>query len=169
MKNVKENKKMLISKELNQAINLQIGREMEASNQYVSIAAYFDGRFLKKLSALFFKQAAEETEHALKFVHYILDAGGQVGIPALAAPKASFASAEEAVELSVKWESEVTRYIYDLVEITEKEKDYIGREFLNWYVTEQLEEVSSMTTLLGVVKQTGEKNLIMVEGYLSHS
>jgi bacterioferritin B len=159
---------MLISKEFNKAINLQIGREMEAANQYLSIAAYFDGRFLKKLAGLFFKQAAEESEHALKFVHYVLDAGGQLEIPALAAPKAVFTSAEEAVELSVKWETEVTRFIYDLVEMTEKEKDYIGREFLSWFVTEQLEEVSSMTTLLGVIKQTGDKNLIMVEGYLSH-
>lgn len=159
---------MLISKELNKALNVQIGREMEASNQYVSIAAYFEGRFLKKLAGLFFKQAAEETEHAMKFVHYILDAGGQVEIPALAAPKSTYASAEEAVSMAVKWETDVTRYIYDLVAITEKEKDYIGREFLNWYVTEQLEEVSSMTTLLGVVQQTGDKNLIMVEGYLSH-
>lgn len=159
---------MLISKELNQAINLQIGREMEASNQYLSIAAYFDGRFLKKLADLFFKQAAEETEHALKFVHYVLEAGGQLEIPALTAPKSAFASAEEAVSLSVKWENDVTRFIYDLVEITEKEKDYIGREFLSWFVTEQLEEVSSMTNLLGVIKQTGDKNLIMVEGYLSH-
>ena len=159
---------MLISKELNKAINLQIGREMEAYNQYVSIAGYFEGRFLKKLAGLFFKQAAEETEHAMKFVHYILDAGGQVEIPALAAPKNTYASAEEAVGMALKWETDVTKYIYDLVAITEKEKDYIGREFLNWYVTEQLEEVSSMTTLLGVVQQTGEKNLIMVEGYLSH-
>lgn len=159
---------MLISKELNKALNVQIGREMEASNQYVSIAAYFEGRFLKKLAGLFFKQAAEETEHAMKFVHYILDAGGQVEIPALAAPKSTYASAEEAVSMAVKWETDVTRYIYDLVAITEKEKDYIGREFLNWYVTEQLEEVSSMTTLLGVIQQTGDKNLIMVEGYLSH-
>jgi len=159
---------MLISKELNKAINVQIGREMEASNQYVSIAAYFEGRFLKKLAGLFFKQAAEETEHALKFVHYILDAGGQVEIPALAAPKNTYASAEEAVGMAVKWETDVTKFIYDLVAITEKEKDYIGREFLNWFVTEQLEEVSSMTTLHGVVQQTGEKNLIMVEGYLSH-
>lgn len=159
---------MLISKELNKAINLQIGREMEASNQYLSIAAYFEGRYLKKLAELFFKQATEENEHALKFVHYILDAGGQLEIPALAAPKAVYASAEEAVGMAVKWETDVTRFIYDLVEITEKEKDYIGREFLNWFVSEQLEEVSSMTTLLGVIQQTGEKNLIMVEGYLSH-
>ncbi|KAF0111730.1 MAG: ftnA [Chloroflexi bacterium] len=159
---------MLISREFNQAINVQIGREMEASLQYLSIAAYFEGRYLKKLAGLFFKQAEEENEHAMKFVKYILEAGGNLEIPALAAPKATFESAEDAVGLSLKWENDVTKYIYELVEITLKEKDYIGREFLSWFVSEQLEEVSSMDNLLGVLKQAGEKNLIMVEGYLSH-
>ena len=56
---------MLITQKMNDAINAQIGREMEASNQYLQIAAYFEGRYLKKLADLFYKQAAEEQEHAL--------------------------------------------------------------------------------------------------------
>lgn len=159
---------MLISKSLNQAINAQIGRELEASHQYLSIAAYFDGRHLKKFAELFFKQAAEEREHAEKFLKYILDAGGEVVIPAIAAPKATFATAEEAVALSLNWEKEVTNYIYGLVEIAVSEKDYIARQFLDWFVAEQLEEVSSMEQLLGVVQMSGEKNLIMLEAYVSH-
>ena len=159
---------MLISKELNQEINAQTGRELEASNQYLSIAAYFEGRHLKKLAELFYKQSEEEREHALKFIKFILDAGGKVELPAVAAPKHAFASAEEAVSLSLKWELDVTKYIYDLVEMAESEKDHISRQFLDWYVAEQLEEVSSMETLLGVIQQVSDKNLIMVEGYLSH-
>jgi bacterioferritin B len=159
---------MLISKQLNEAINKQIGREMEASIQYLQIAAYFEGRYLKKLAELFYKQAAEEQEHALKFLHYVTETGGKLEIPALAAPKAVFSSAEEAVSMSLKWENDVTAYIYELVEIANSTKDYIAREFLSWFVTEQLEEVSSMDTLLGVIRNTGDKNLIMVEAYLSH-
>lgn len=159
---------MLISKQLNDAINKQIGREMEASNQYLQIAAYFEGRYLKKLAELFYKQAAEEQEHALKFLHYVTETGGKLEIPALAAPKAVFSSAEEAVSMSLKWENDVTAFIYELVEIANSTKDYIAREFLSWFVTEQLEEVSSMDTLLGVIRNTGDKNLIMVEAYLSH-
>ncbi len=159
---------MLITKKLNDAINTQIGREMEASNQYLQIAAYFDSRYLKKLADLFYKQAAEEQEHALKFLHYISETGGSLAIPALAAPKTDFSSAEEAVALSLKWENDVTGFIYELVEIANSTKDYIAREFLAWFVTEQLEEVSSMDTLLGVVRNAGEKNLMMVEAYLSH-
>lgn len=160
---------MLISKELNQAINTQIGRELEASHQYLSIAAYFDRRFLKKFGELFRKQAAEEREHADKFIKYILDAGGDVKIPAVAAPKSEFSTAEEAVALSVKWEKDVTAFIYELVEIAISQKDYIARQFLDWYVAEQLEEVSSMEQLLGVVQMSGEKNLLMLEAYVSHS
>lgn len=159
---------MLISKQLNDAINKQIGREMEASIQYLQIAAYFEGRYLKKLAELFYKQAAEEQEHALKFLHYVTETGGKLEIPALAAPKAVFSSAEEAVSMSLKWENDVTAFIYELVEIANSTKDYIAREFLSWFVTEQLEEVSSMDTLLGVIRNTGDKNLIMVEAYLSH-
>ncbi len=159
---------MLITKKLNDAINVQIGREMEASNQYLQIAAYFESRYLKKLADLFYKQAAEEQEHALKFLHYVTETGGNLAIPALAAPKTDFSSAEEAVALSLKWENDVTKYIYELVEIADSTKDYIAREFLAWFVTEQLEEVSSMDSLLGVVRNAGEKNLMMVEAYLSH-
>ena len=159
---------MLITKKLNDAINIQIGREMEASNQYLQIAAYFEGRYLKKLAELFYKQAAEEQEHALKFLHYVTETGGKLAIPALGAPKTDFATGEEAVALSLKWENDVTAYVYELVEIANDTKDYIAREFLAWFVSEQLEEVSSMDNLLGVIKNAGEKNLIMVEAYLSH-
>ena len=96
---------MLITKKLNDAINVQIGREMEASNQYLQIAAYFEERYLKKLAELFYKQAAEEQEHALKFLHYVTETNGTLKIPALAAPKSDFASGEEAVGLSLKWET----------------------------------------------------------------
>ena len=69
---------MLISKELEEAINAQIGREFGASLQYTSIAAYFDADDLPNLAAFFYRQASEEHMHAMKFLHYVVDAGGQV-------------------------------------------------------------------------------------------
>ncbi len=159
---------MLISKELNKAINDQIGHELAASHQYVNIAAYFDSLALKLLAKKFYKQAEEEREHAMKFVHYVSEAGGKVEVPAIAAPKAGFASVEEAIKLSLDWELEVTRLINGLMDIAVAQKDYIGQDFLRWFVTEQLEEVSSMETLLTVVKAAGEKNLFMLEAYLAH-
>ncbi len=160
---------IMISKELCDEINAQIGREFAASLQYVSIATYFDGNALKKVAGLFYKQAAEENEHAMKLVKYIVDTGSEVVIPPLAAPKAKFASAEEAFALAVKWEEEVTAQINHLMDIAVAKKDYLGQQFLAWFVTEQLEEVSSMQNMLSIVQRAGEKNLLMLEAYLTHA
>lgn len=159
---------MLISEDLNNAINAQIGREFGASLQYVQIAAHFANEALPKLAEFFFRQAEEEREHAMKFVKYVLDAGGEVHIPPIEAPKSRFASAEEAFQLSLDWEMDVTRQINSLMDIAIQEKDYIARAFLDWFVTEQLEEVSTMDTLLRLVRRAGERNLIMMEAYFSH-
>ncbi len=159
---------MLISKELNEAINEQIGHEFEASHQYLQIAAFFDSRSLKKARELFTKQSDEEREHGMKFVKYIMETGGELKVPAIPAGKASFATAEEAVQYALDWEWEVTRRINALMDLAIKQNDHLGREFLGWFVTEQLEEISNMDNLLRVLKQAGEKNLIMLEAYLSH-
>jgi len=135
---------MLIGKELTQAINEQIGHELAASHQYVAIAAYFDGLALKRLAKMFYRQGEEEREHAIKFAHYVVETGGTLEIPAIPAPKASFKSVEEAVQLSMDWELEVTRRINGLMDIAVAQKDYLGKDFLRWFVTEQLEEVSTM-------------------------
>ena len=159
---------MLIGKELTQAINEQIGHELAASHQYVAIAAYFDGLALKRLAKMFYRQGEEEREHAIKFAHYVVEAGGNLEIPTIPAPKAIFKSVEEAVQLSLDWELEVTRRINGLMDIAVSQKDYLGQDFLRWFVTEQLEEVSTMQNLLQVVKTAGERNLIMLEAYISH-
>jgi ferritin len=159
---------MLISKELESAINAQIGHELEASHQYIQIAAYFDALPLRKTAAMFLKQSEEEREHAMKFVKYVMETGGQVAIPAIPAGKVTFASAAEAVQYALDWEWEVTRKINALMDIAKKEKDYLAEEFLGWFVTEQLEEVSHMDGLLRVVKQVGDKNIFMLEAYMSH-
>ncbi len=159
---------MLISKELAGAINEQIGHEIEASHQYANIAAYFESLALKKLAKMFFKQSDEEREHAMKFLHYVSETGGNVEIPAVIAPKTVFKSVEEAIQLSLDWEMEVTRRINNLMTQAVTEKDYLAQDFLRWFVTEQLEEVTTMDNLLKIVKQAGERNLIMLEAYLSH-
>lgn len=136
--------------------------------QYVSIAGHFEQRRLSLLAKLFFDQAEEERQHAMKFIKYLLDAKGELKIPAIAAPAASFATAEAAVEAAMKWELEVTRQINGLMELAAKHNDYLAQGFLQWFVDEQLEEVVKMDRLLNVIRQSGEKNLLMVEAYLVH-
>ena len=159
---------MLISSELAKAFNAQIGHEFGASLQYVSIAAHFNQRHLTLLGKLFFAQADEERLHALKFVKYVLDAKGDLQIPAIPAPTATFASSEDAVAAALNWEKDVTRQITNLMDLAVKEGDYLAQSFLQWFIDEQLEEVVKMDRLLSVIRQSGEKNLLMVEAYLVH-
>jgi ferritin len=159
---------MLISQTLAQAFNEQIGHEFGASMQYLCIAAHFDTQKLQLLAKLFFDQAEEEREHALKLVHYLLDTGAELRIPAIPAPKPAFASAEEAVTAALHWEQEVTGQINHLMNLAVTENDYLAQGFLQWFVDEQLEEVMKMDRLLNVVRRAGEKNLLMVEAYLVH-
>lgn len=159
---------MLISRELAKAFNAQIGHEFGASMQYVSIAAHFSQRQLKLLAKLFFEQAEEERQHAMKFVKYLLDTKAELRLPPIPAPTPTFASAEEAVQAALNWEEEVTKQITGLMDIAVKENDYLGASFLQWFIDEQLEEVVKMDRLLSIVRQSGERNLLMVEAYLVH-
>ena len=158
---------MLIGKKVADAINQQIGHEFGASLQYVSIASYFANESLPELSKFFHTQANEERDHALKFAKYLVDAGTTVAIPAIPAPTTGFKSAEEAFKLSVEWEMTVTKQITTIVDLARTEKDHLTENFLQWFLTEQLEEVSSMEGLLAMVRRAGESGLFYVEEYLA--
>mgnify|MGYP005810555989 CR=1 FL=1 len=159
---------MLISKKLNAAFNDEIGLELFASNQYLNMAAYLESLPLKKLAGLFMKQSEEERGHALKFVKYLNDVGGAVKIPVIDAPTATFKSVEELIAKSLKWEGDVTDRINEMMTMAVAEKDYAAQEFLQWFVKEQVEEMSTFENLLKIVRLTGDRALIMVEAYLSH-
>jgi bacterioferritin B len=159
---------VLISRELANAFNEQIGHEFGASMQYISIAAHFQQRKLQLLAKLFFEQADEEKAHAMKFVKYLLDTKADLKIPSIPAPSPTFASAEAAVQAALKWEQEVTRQITALMDLAVKQNDYLAQSFLQWFIDEQLEEVVKMDQLLTIIQQSGERNLLMVEAYLVH-
>jgi ferritin len=159
---------VLISPELAKAFNVQIGHEFGASLQYLAIAAHFTERSLTLLAKLFDAQAEEEKLHAMKFVKYVQDTKGGLHIPAIPAPKAKFATAQEAVQAALNWEKDVTKQITALMTQAIEEDDYLAQSFLQWFIDEQLEEVVKMERMLGVVKQSGERNLLMVEAYLVH-
>ena len=158
---------MLISQPMNDAINRQIGNEFGASLQYVALAAHFDRESLPELAAYFYRQGEEERAHAMRFVKFVVDAGGRVEIPALPEPQSRFDTVEAAVRTALDGEITVTRQINDLVDLASQESDHITHSTLQWFVTEQLEEVSSAETLLRIVQRAGEGGLLHVEEYLA--
>lgn len=157
----------LISKKVAAAINAQIGLEFLASLQYEAIAAWFKLEGLPRLKAHFSKQATEEREHAHRFIGYLLDAGMGLELPAIPAPKCKFKSAEEAAQLALDHELKVTDSIKKLLNLAEKENDHFTQNSLQWFINEQLEEVSSADELLQIISRAGDAGLLFVEHYLA--
>lgn len=160
---------MSVPKPVVDALNAQMGRELEAHLQYLSISSWFDAEGLPELSRFFAAQAAEEHTHAMKFLIYVQDVGGPVVIPALAAPKPDFESAEEAVMASLDSELAVTDSIHRIVDLAIEGRDHATQAFLQWFVTEQVEEVATMSELLQVTRRAGDGNLLLLDDYVARS
>jgi len=158
---------MMISTTMDAMLNDQIGAEFAAAHAYLAMACVFDNMSLKALSGRFFKQYNEELEHAMRIVRYVLEVGGTVTLDAIAKPKKDYKNAEAIVSTAVQNEMDITAKINDLVTLAEKERDYATRSFLQWFVDEQVEEVSTMTELLNVVKLAGN-NVLQVEAAVRH-
>jgi ferritin len=151
------------------ALNQQVIEEFTASAQYIAIALYYDRETLPQLAAFFHRQAMEEHEHATKLLGYINEAGGQPLIAPTKTTKNHFETAEEGVQLALTQELKVTEQINHLVDVAIQQNDHLTRQFLQWFVTEQLEEVSTMSALLRVIQRAGEDNLLQVEAYLART
>ena len=158
---------MLIGQKIEAAFNAQVGNELGNSHQYLAIAAYFEKEALFGLAKIFSKQADEEREHAMKFVKFLLDAGATPRFPAVVEPRNDFASAVDAAQLAYDSEVKTTEQIYALVDLALSERNHIAHNFLQWFVSEQLEEVSSADTRLSVIRRAGP-SVLMVEAYLAH-
>ena len=147
-------------------LNEQIAYEFAASQQYVAIAVHYDAETLPRLAAVFYQQAIEERNHAMMLVQYLLDVGEDVVVPGVAAPKTSFADIAEPVALALEQEKRVSKQISALAGAAREEGDYSSEQFMQWFIKEQVEEVSSMSDLLAVVTRSRE-NPMIVEEYLA--
>jgi ferritin len=151
------------------AVNEQIGYEFGASQQYVAIAVYYDSETLPQLAAHFYRQSVEERNHAMMLVQFLLDADRPVRIPGVEAPRTEFKDAVEPVALALEQERRVTSQIAALSALAREENELVGEEFLNWFLKEQREEVSSMSDLLRLVERASVSNLLLAEDSLART
>ena len=149
------------------SLNEQIAHEFAASQQYVAIAVYYDGETLPQLASHFYRQAVEERNHAMMIVQYLLDADLPVRIPAVEAPQIEFSDAVAPVQLALDQEKRVTEQISQLAVLARDEGDLVGAQFLDWFLKEQREEVSSMSDLRAIVERATTSNLLLAEDYLA--
>ncbi len=143
----------------------QVGNEFAASHQYVAMAAWFDGQDLPQLAKHFYRQSLEERNHAMMMVRYILDRGLKIAIPGIEPVRNDFADVEEPLTLALAQELEVTENIKEIFAAARSENDALGEQFMLWFLKEQVEEVSSMTTLLNIARRAD--NLFDVENFLA--
>ncbi len=158
---------MMISSAMNAKLNEQISAEFTAAFSYLAMACVFDGMGLKVLRGRFIQQSDEEREHAMKIIRYLSEVGGSVALEGIAKPKTDYKNVEAVVSAALQNEKDITAKINELVSLAEKEKDYATRGFLAWFVDEQVEEISSMTDLLNLVRLAGG-NVLQVEAAVRH-
>lgn len=144
----------------------QIRHEFTASQQYTAVAVYCDDEDLPQLAAHFYGQALEERNHAMGMVRYLLDNDVPVRVPGTDEVRNDFKSVEDVVELVLEQEKRVTDQITLLARAARDQGDYLGEQFMQWYLKEQVEEVASMSTLLTVVRRAGD-NLFHIEDFVA--
>jgi bacterioferritin B len=147
-------------------LNEQIGYEFAAHQQYVAVAVHYDAETLPRLAAFFYRQALEERDHAMMMVQYLLDAGEQPEIPGTSGPRTSFADVVEPVAIALEQEKRVTDQINALAGVARQEGDYASEQFMQWFIKEQVEEVSTMSDLLTIVTRAKD-NPLLAEEYLA--
>jgi len=145
-----------MNEKIYKALNEQIKHELYSSFLYLSIASYFDNVPLSGMYQWFKKQAEEEHEHAMKIYQYINDRNLQVEIPAIPKPPAKFDSIIDIFEQALAHEKKVTKLIYDIYDLAVEHKDHATHVFLQWFITEQVEEEKNAQDNVDQIKLIGD-------------
>ncbi len=144
----------------------QIYNEFTCAQQYLAIAVYFDGSDLPQLAKHFYGQAAEERNHAMVLVQHLLDRDIHVEIPGVDSVRNRFDRPRDALALALDQERAVTEQVSRLAAVARDEGDYLGEQFMQWFLAEQIEEVALMTTLVRVADRAGA-NLFDLENFVA--
>jgi bacterioferritin B len=144
----------------------QVFHEFTNSQQYVAMAVYFDGAELRQLAKHFYGQAVEERNHAMMLVQYLMDRDVRVEIPGVDSVRNAFDTPREALALALAQERAVTEQVTRLAAAARDEGDYLGEQFMQWFLKEQVEEMALMTSLVRVADRAGA-NLFDLETFVA--
>ena len=142
----------MISKKMEKALNEQINAELYSAYLYLAMAAYFESENLPGFANWMRIQFQEETAHAMKFFGFINERRGRVVLKAIDQPAKEWKSPLAAFEASFEHEQMITGRIDDLVNLATEAKDHATNAFLQWFVTEQVEEETSVDTVVQMLK-----------------
>lgn len=146
----------MLSANIEKSLNDQLNAEMYSSYLYLSMNAYFKSVHLDGFANWMYAQAQEELMHAMKFYDFINQRGGRVVLSAIDAPPTAWDSPLAVFEETLKHEKKVTGLINALVETALSENDHATNIFLQWFVSEQVEEEDSVGSVLEQLKLLGD-------------
>lgn len=146
-------------------LNEQIGKEFAAHQQYIACAIHYDALTMPQMATLFYGQALEERDHAMMMVRFLLDTDCEVSIPGVEAPNTTFADVVAPIELALAQEKRVSEQIFSLTRTAREESDFAAEQFMQWFIKEQVEEVSTMNDLLTVVTRAKD-DIEAIEEYV---
>ena len=155
----------MLSKTTQEAMNEQIKNELYSAYIYLSMSAYCEANNLPGFAHWMRVQAQEEMGHAMKFYHFINERGGHVVLQAIDQPPIEFESPLNVFERTIEHEQKVTALIHQLYALAVQEQDYASQVFLQWFVTEQVEEEANATQIVEMLKLIGDKRhaLLMLD------
>jgi ferritin len=146
----------MLSEVMQSALNEQIKVEAESSQIYLAMASWAEVKGFEGIATFMFKQSDEERMHMLKLVKYVNQRGGHAIISALEEPKLDYSSFKALFRQLYEHEVKVSECINILVDIALSEKDYATHNFLQWYVSEQIEEEASARVILDKIDLIGD-------------
>jgi ferritin len=150
------------SKALQQAMNDQIRKELESAYIYLSMAAWMEDQTLPGFASWLRQQAREEAGHAMRIFDHLIDRGCQVKLQALKEPPSVFKSPLAVCEAVKQHEQQVTQSIDDVYGLALEDKDYASQVFLEWFITEQVEEEKSSSYILESVRRVEDNQAALV-------
>jgi len=158
----------MLKANVQEALNNQINGEIASTYLYLSMAAYFESKNFRGLAKWMEVQAREEWGHAMKIFGHINERGGRVTLKQIDAPPSEWKSVLDVFEQTLTHELKVTEKIHAIVKLATSECDYATLAFLQWFVSEQVEEESQTTSIVEKLKLMGDGNigLFILDGEL---
>ncbi len=158
-----------MNRKIEDAFNEHLNAEHYSSYLYLSMSAYLESENLKGMANWMRIQAQEEMAHVMKFYDFIHDRDGKVTLKEIKAPKTEWSSPMEVFEDALTHERLVSGLINDLVNLTMSENDHMSNTFLQWFVTEQVEEEATVKEIVDMMKLVGDNGVarFMLDGELS--
>lgn len=146
----------MLTEKMQKALNGQLNAELFSAYLYLGMNAFFKSVNLDGFASWMYSQAQEELMHAMKFYNFITQRGGKVQLMEIKAPPAQWDSSLAVFKSTLEHEQKVTGLINDLVDIALEERDHATHIFLQWFVSEQVEEEENVGGVLEKLKLMGE-------------